>query len=788
MRIIDRYIFREVFSHALLGLAVFTFVFFIPQLIRLMELVVRHSAGAGTVALLFLCTLPGVLTFTVPISVLVGVLIGLGRMSADSEVIALHALGIGLRRLLVPVGALALAAALFTLTMTLWLGPAALSTFRALEQELRASQASFQVQPRVFDERFPRFVLYVQDVQAAGTEWRGIFLAETETKESSRLTLAESAIVITDPAQGKLQFHLRNGSTHEFDRREPDRYSVSTFGGSDLPMAVAELPGRSPPPTIAERPISELMRYSGPDWREARIELHRRLSFPAACLVFALLGISVGAQPRRGGRAMGFVITVLLVCGYYILFVFGAGTARQGAVSPGLGIWAANFLMGLYGLAMLPRMEQIRAEGILTRWAEAIQDLRRRRADGDQPVRPAAALPAHKKGGVVSIASGRQASDSRQWALSWTARVAGFPLLMDLYILQSFFGYFVLLLGGYLLLLDSFTFFELLEDIGRNNISYLVVADYFRYLTPYLAYQLLPLAGLVAALVTLGVLSKNNEITAFKAGGVSLYRISLPLLIAGLALGAGMFLLDDTFLPYANQKQDALRNQIKGRPAQTFFQPRRQWIFGESSKVYNYELFDADQQIFGGLNVFHLDPQTFQLRRRVYASRAHWEGRMKKWVLEEGWVRDFEGSKVTRYLPFYATSLDELTETPGYFQREVKQHYQLNWRELRRYINELQQAGFDVTRLSVQWHKKFAYPLLTPIVILLAVPFAIRVGARGAIGGLALAVGIAVAYWALDRLFEAMGGVGQLPPLLSAWAPDAIFTFLGLYFFLKMPT
>jgi len=93
-----------------------------------------------------------------------------------------------------------------------------------------------------------------------------------------------------------------------------------------------------------------------------------------------------------------------------------------------------------------------------------------------------------------------------------------------------------------------------------------------------------------------------------------------------------------------------------------------------------------------------------------------------------------------------------------------------------------------VARLSVQWHTKFAYPLLIPIVILLAIPFAFRVGTRGAIGGVALAVAIAIVYFSLDRLFEAMGGVGQLPPMLSAWAPDTIFAFLGLYFFFKMPT
>ena len=116
--------------------------------------------------------------------------------------------------------------------------------------------------------------------------------------------------------------------------------------------------------------------------------------------------------------------------------------------------------------------------------------------------------------------------------------------------------------------------------------------NYFLYLVPLMVYQLAPLATLVACLVTLAVLAKNNEVIAFKASGISLYRLIFPLALAGLLLAGGMFLLDDTFLPYANQRQDALRNEIKGRPAQTYFQPARQWIFGENDKIYNYELFD----------------------------------------------------------------------------------------------------------------------------------------------------------------------------------------------------
>jgi len=178
MRILDRYIIREVSRHALLGLAVFTFVFFVPQLVRLMELFVRHTGSGSQILTLFLCLIPSVFTFTIPMAVLIGVLLGLGRMSADSEIIALTALGIGRRRILLPVGALALVGAGITLLMTLWFGPLALRTFRTIEADLITSQISFQVQPRVFDERFPKFVLYINNVSASGTHWNGVFIAE----------------------------------------------------------------------------------------------------------------------------------------------------------------------------------------------------------------------------------------------------------------------------------------------------------------------------------------------------------------------------------------------------------------------------------------------------------------------------------------------------------------------------------------------------------------------------------------------------------------------------------
>ena len=776
MRLLDRYIVREVFRHALLGLVVFTFVFFVPQLVRLMELFVRHSGSGSQVLKLFLCIFPGVFTFTVPMAILIGVLLGLGRMSADSEIIALTALGIGRRRILLPVGVLAFSGFVITLAFTIWLAPLALRSLRRIEVDLISSQISFQVQPRVFDERFPHLVLYVNDVSASGTQWHGVFLAEANEESGARLTLAENAIVIADPGQGKLELHLQGGTTHEFSRVDANHYSVTAFGQSDWPIEFNALDSGAPRQlSNPERGWHELVSDHGPGWREARVELHRRLAFPAACFVFALIAVPIGAQPRRGGRAAGSLIAVVIIASYYLLFVVGAGLSRQGTLPPSLGIWFANALLAVMGLVMLPRMEQFRGESGWLSWLRRLtmwmRLTRRRRALAR-----------------ARAASAKAAVEDRSVPLEGAMPSgSSFPRLMDIYLLRRFSFYFLLLMVMFVFLFEAFTFFELLDDIARHRIAFVIVINYFRFLTPYLLYNLAPLGALVAVLVTLGTMSKNNEIVAIKASGVSLYRLAVPLLLAGVLLAGALIILDDVYLPYANQRQDALRNQIKGRPAQTYQRPQR-WIFGESSKIYNYDVFEPTQKLFGGLSVLELDPATFQIKRRVFAQRAQWSASQKTWILEGGWVRDFSGGTITNYEQFRVRDLAELTEPPSYFNREFLQAFQMSWRDLRNYIGGLQQAGYDVSGLTVQWHRKLAFPLIAPVSMLLAIPFAFLVGTRGAVGGVAIGVTVGIIYWSLAELLQAMGGIGQLPPFLAGWSPDIIFFFLGLYFFLKMPT
>jgi lipopolysaccharide export LptBFGC system permease protein LptF len=260
--------------------------------------------------------------------------------------------------------------------------------------------------------------------------------------------------------------------------------------------------------------------------------------------------------------------------------------------------------------------------------------------------------------------------------------------------------------------------------------------------------------------------------------------------MASLLLSGTLFAFDHYYVPEANRIQDGIRNEIKGRAVQTYLRPERPWIFGQGSRIYYYKYFDPAASVMYGVTVYELEPDTFHLKRHIHAERARWEESLNTWVFQNGWSRDLDGVHIRKYDDFSggARSFADLTEPPGYFLKEVKIDQQMNFSELSGYIRELQQSGFDTVRLQVQYHKKFAVPLFALIMALISVPFAFLTGHRGAMAGVGVSFGIAIAYWAVSQLFQQVGNLNQLPPILAAWSPDVIFALVGLYLFTHMRT
>ena len=832
MRLLTRYILREVVSYALLGAVLFTFVLFMRDLPKILELVVRDSASLTDVLRIFAYTLPNTLTVTLPTAVLAGILLGLSRLAADSEITAMRACGIGVFRFVGIVSILALAALGLGLFNALDFAPHAAGNLLKLEDRLKTSQASFEVQPRVFYEDFKNYVLYVQDVRpaAGAAAWHHIFLADLTQPANPNITTADQALVSNPgPANSQaLRLHLLDGSQHQISPTDPNQYDISTFASTDLPIQFNSQDdthiSRSDTPLHALSLRELLQRIhasrSNPsplntaDARAARIELNLRFSYPFACIVLMLIGVPLGLSSRRGGKSAGVVLTLLLVFAYYLLSNIGVAFAKSGKLSPVLGVWAANLIFTAFGILLL---QQLAGTGFLIHFFHSIaaslgkmlspiapSRIRSTLAGLTRPTsHPASSAAAAQISSIHAAAASAPSPNHPTHAhhprptLVQRMRSlfnSNFPLLLDEYVLRAYATNFILSLGAFALLFIVFTFFELIGDIVHNRIALVTVGDYLLNLIPYIVSTVTPLCSLLAVLITFGSLNRSSELTAMKATGISLYRIVAPIVVLAAILSAALFAFNESYLPDANRRQEALRAEIKGKPAQTFLLPGRQFISGQNgaagspARIFYYQAFDADRDIFASLTVFEFDPQTFTLQRRIFARSVRWDPNVNQWAFNNGWQRTFANQTVASYQPFTVASFPEIHEQPAYFIKEEKQSQEMTYGELTGYIADLSQSGFDTIRLRVQLDRKLADPAITLVMALLAVPFALFMGKRGGLVGIATAIAVAISYWIVAGIFSSLGDINTLPPLLAAWSPDLLFAIAGSYLLLRTPT
>lgn len=755
MKILSRYLRREVLVHAALGLLLFTFVIFLRDLGRLLQVVVESSSGRIFEVMADL--LPTALVFALPMAVLVGILIGLSRLAADNEILALRASGLSNGQLLRPLAVFIGIAWLLALATGLWIAPAANRQFLRVEARLRNAQIAYAVQPRIFIESIPKLVVYVGDTRDGGQLWRQVFVADMHRAGAPAITLARSGRLVRNGPQA-LQLHLVDGASYQLSHKRRSQLLLSSFNSSDIPLPLPPL--RAPHLPWAARTTPALLSLfrNSSQWREARIELYRRLALAFACLMLPLVGLPLGFSTRKSGKSGGFVVALVLVLVYYILLISGIALAHQQRVPPALGVWGANLVFLIAGLLMLTR-----AAHIPTALARRYQPATRLRAWRARR-RPALTTPFA------------------------AARPGIFYSLLDYYVLREFVGYVLLALGSFLVLILAFTFFELLGSIIRTHSPLFMVGRYLFYLIPQLLYLSIPLAVMIGVLLACGLMSKANEITALKACGIGIHRLLLPLLLFALLLSAGQFVLQETILPSANRLQNALRARLKGQPAETFRRPEQRWLFGRGHHLYYFRYYDPIHRAFADLTVYSFTTHGFTLSRMIQAHGAYWDPRLAGWVLEKGWVREFQGRRVKLYQTFRVATFRSLRETPAYFQTESPEASQMNFRELHSYIKRLAASGYDVNGLLVKLNRKLAFPLITVIMVLLAFPFAIAIGRRGAVGGIALAFSVAMGYWISAGLLQALGNLDQLPPVVAAWAPDLLFAIAGILLLLRLPT
>lgn len=775
MKRIHRVIHQEILPPGLIALGVLTFVVFTSEFGRLTETLIRKNADLWTVFRVVVNLLPSILIFTVPIAFLVGTLMGFSRLSTESEIVAMRAAGIGVYQILRPVLKVAAWVALVTLALTVYLLPAGNWNLRRLRHEIGVRPVQSQLKPRVFNEDLPGKLLYVEDIALPSGIWKGVFLADYSPDEK-RIVLSRQGQALFSEDGRRLQLFFSEGSSYEFSEADPTKYSLSQFGTLNVSV---DLPEMEPPAEKPKRPkdkrfgelVDDLRQASSDSRRESLVELNRRLALPLSAFIFAVLGVTLGITSHRGGRGYGSITSMVVAFTYYILFATGSELASQGVLPVWAGAWGANILLGATAAAAL---HAARRGASL---ASALGNIRLARR-----------MLHAVRGGLARFRnlSRTALSGAGRWFWGLSGVRLRFARVVDLFMIRAFLLALLPTLLVCVALFYLFTFFELIDDVFNNQIAYGLVAEYFMYLLPHTLMLLIPISILIATLVTFGVLEKTFQVVAFKSCGISLYRLAAPVMALVLLFCGGVYVFQEYVLPFANQRQDSLRNLIKGRPVQTFYYPGRNWIFGEGDRLYNYNYFDAEHNRFAELSIYELDIQRNRFSSHVYARRAQWDRDAQVWRLSNGWRRRLDADQGG--FERFELQLAALPETPRYFVQEVKESTKMTYLELQGYIQELQRGGFEVDHLRTELYKKLAFPLVSLIMVVLGIPFAFSLGKKGALYGVAAGVVLGIVYWGAFGVFGVLGDNGLLSPPLAAWGPNLVFGSTALFLFVSVRT
>lgn len=795
MRLLDRYIIREILPPFLISLLIFTFILTLPPVMKQLEQLVAKGVSWDVAGRIILTLVPSALGLTIPMATLMGILIGLGRLSGDRESVALLACGVSPYRLLRPILAFALAMTGATAYVMFEAIPDANQTFRNITWDIVSKKVENDIQPRVFFEDFPGYVLYVRDVERGGG-WKEIFVADASKPGETTVTMASRGRLLLDRDRRRVDLILEDGNRY-LTGREGQSQVYRFFNEAFISLSADQVFGRQEiPRTVTEKGIADLKA----DWHaklnrpEGALSPHpeiiyiqQKFSIPAACLVFALIGLALGLSSAREGKMGSFVIAFGVVFAYYAIMEIAAAQTRghyrgieeagllhsASFVNAHLARWWPNIIMGGFGIAALIWRARFAHRGLPTSLPISLPRL---------PAGRGRTLPA-----VASRGSASPAGAPARRKVVVVVRLPRFrvpgPGLLDRYVSVMYLRVAGIAFVGLLGLFYVSAFLDRSEKLFKGDASLGLVFSFLLYSTPQFVYYIVPLAVLLSVLVTFGLLARSSELTVMKACGISLYRVALPVVAMSLFGSALLFGLEQRVLAESNRKMEAADREIRGLPPQNLNPMNRRWVVARDGSIYHYGYFDADNDTLTNLSIYTPAGNGWRLERLTHAPTATYTG--SAWQARTGWLREYSGSKGT-YEAFASRPLP--LETPDYFGTGVPVAELMTVPELRRHIEELSDSGVNVVPLAVELQRKIAFPFVTLVMSLLAVPFGVTTGRRGALYGIGIGIVLALAYWIVLHVFLAIGGAGLLPPFLAGWSANIIVAGAAAYLFLNTKT
>ncbi len=756
MRLLNRYLRGEVVPAILVGLFFYTSLFIIRAFLEVAELSLRH--GIPLLKSLFIIVLgfPSILGVTIPMAVLYGVLLSIGKMQAGQEILAIYSLGIPRRSVMGPVFVAGLGFVLLNLVVMVFLLPWGNSSLVKYRLELLQSSLTQSVQAKTFMDSFPGKTVYIRAASEDKRMWDDVIIFDYSQPLVDQVVASRGGELYMNPEGNQIWLRLKDSRALVFSTGK--KYQVNFSGEQDLLLYPPYREGAvSYAKGLRELTMKELTAsMASSDARQSRraaVEFHKRLAIPATTLVFLVLGFALGLRrtsARQAGRGPVFVLSLLIILSDYIFLTVGEKMGVEGRLVPWVAIWTpvAFYALLAAAYALIPSFHLS-----LPGWKRLASHI---------PVRK---LP--------------QGSDFR--------RV--FPFVLDGYLLRTWLPFLILGMATITVLFLGVDFSQLADEVHRNQVSLRTILSYYLFSLPQITYDyILPLAALVATALSLTALERHRELSALKSLGISWQRVGATFLLSVLSFGGVLFAIGETYIPLSNRKMLELRKTIMAKPARAAvgrFFSRDLYLAGAQGWLYRYSGYDQRNAILYNLHAFRL-PARGDLDRHLFCNEAQFvDGR---WVTPDGWTRAINAGPEVEYRPLAGAAIP-IPDGPELFGQVLDEPRMMNAVQLAGYIRALRRVGYNPVEWQVRFWQKIFYPWFLTLLVLLSLAVTLAgLGGGSPWAGLGRSILAGLFLWAAAAVCAKLGDLGVVHPLPAVLTPLIVFSALGLHRLLGLRT
>lgn len=786
---ISRYLLQAVVPYFLFSWVLLSVVLFVQQAGRFSDIFFSANIPASLIWQLTFALIPNVVAFTCPMAALVGVIIGLSKMEGDSELVAIRAAGVGNLQITIPIALLGVVLSIFALLVNIYGVPFAARIVRQVATQTAIYKLESPIEPGVFNTEVAGYTIYVKDGNLADGSWQNIFIYnEDEKTGTTRLITSRRGRI--DSRDEYSELVLENAVASTFSKSgDVEKYVSENIG--EIRFAIKTKRGelieklRSTELTPEELGLGDLSAYAsqkeGKERTEAQILWQRRIILSLTPFIFCILGTSMMLRFHGRGRGFGVFVALLSLIVYFLLAFLGEQLVRTGRIPVALGgmLPIAVSIAAILWFSLAGRIDL--STGLVHRVKEILSGLGSRLGKR------------RRRNVLVDLTTG----------------------LRDLDLLENLFRYYLLTLTFLAAVFLIFTGFEMWRFAGSIDGGIWLLIKYLFFLVPFIYIQLAPSAAMVATLATYVIKSRQNEIVTWTSAGQSVYRLLFPCVIFMLFLGAANWGVQEWVAPRANQIQDQLRDQIRGRGI--FSGKSGKFWVSSGERIYAFQL-DIDglgsdnkkgrsdagysnanithasdnEKPFApscgstcavkDLTVYEFVDNGARLQHLYRSSHAVWErDRLRftagatKSTLADGRVRSVE------------ITGGELTESTNPFLGIRKKPSHLNSAEVRALLDHTD-SDVESRSFAVALDKKYSTIFLPFIISLFTAPFALSLSRKGKVITVAYAVGLWLVFTGVTGVFEQLGISGYLPSGIAIWGPLVFFSLVGVYLLSKVKT